>query len=473
LLPASERWRHWAGVAAEQTLIGFTPDFDTSQINASDAKVSVVATAEGPRLQVATGHKGEWPGITLRGPEKGWDLSAYSAIVAEVKNCGSESLKVHLRVDCPGGDGAKNSVTENVTVSPGETKTLRVRLKRRLPAALSEKLFAMRGFPGGFVKESGLDATQITQFVIFVDHPKADHSFEIADLRATGSVPVESWQTMTPDTFFPMIDTFGQFIHRDWPGKIHSEQELLAASEREQGELAAQPAPNEWNAYGGWNAGPQLKATGFFYPQARRQVVAGRSRRPFVLVARHRLRPLVQWHDADHRPRVLLCRTARQGFAAERVLRPGVLGTARVLQGQRKLPNVQLHRQQSVPEVRPVVAGRFPASMPRAAAKLGTEHDRQLVGLGHLPDAANAVRRSRSIPGGSRSKAAPDTGASSPIRSTRVPRDDSPQHGRSAASGQFAWCLGVFVDNELAGARNCRWRWRRWPRRRNRPPSRR
>jgi hypothetical protein len=255
-----------AGVMAEQTLIGFTPDFDTSQVSASDAKVSVLATAEGPRLQVATGHKGEWPGITLRGPENGWDLSAYSAIVTDVKNCGSESLKVHLRVDCPGGDGAKNSVTENVTVSPGETKTLRVKLQRRLPAALTEKLFAMRGFPGGFVKESGLDATQITQFVIFVDHPKADHRFEIGDLRATGSVPVESWQTMTPDTFFPMIDTFGQFIHRDWPGKIHSEQELLAASEREQGELAAQPAPNEWNMYGGWNAGPQLKATGYFYP---------------------------------------------------------------------------------------------------------------------------------------------------------------------------------------------------------------
>ena len=214
-----------------------TPDFGTSQINLQDAKVSVLATADGSRLQVATGHQGEWPGITLRGPEKGWDLSAYSAIVTEVKNCGSESLTVNLRVDCPGGDGSKNSVTEKITVPPGETKTLRARLQRRLPAALAEKLFAMRGFPGGCVKESGLDAAQITQFVIFVDHPKTDHCFQLGDLRATGSVPVDSWQAMTPDEFFPMIDTFGQFIHRDWPGKIRSEQELQAVRDREQAAL--------------------------------------------------------------------------------------------------------------------------------------------------------------------------------------------------------------------------------------------
>ena len=184
----------------------------------------------------------------------------------DVKNSGTQPVAVHLRVDCPGGDGAKNSITGQVALKPGETRTLTVPLRRKLPAALAEKLFGMRGYPGGYAKEDGLDVSQITQLIVFVDHPKADHTFQLSDIRATGLHPQGNWVTLTADKFFPMIDGFGQFIHKDWPGKIHSEQELQSALDRELAELAAQPSPADWDQYGGWAAGPQLKSTGFFYP---------------------------------------------------------------------------------------------------------------------------------------------------------------------------------------------------------------
>ena len=66
------------------------------------------------------------------------------------------------------------------------------------------------------------------------------------------------------DPFFPFIDTFGQYKHKAWPGKTKSLDDLAAKRAQEAKDLAAQPGPEGWDKYGGWAAGPQLKATGFF-----------------------------------------------------------------------------------------------------------------------------------------------------------------------------------------------------------------
>jgi hypothetical protein len=65
-------------------------------------------------------------------------------------------------------------------------------------------------------------------------------------------------------SFFPFIDTFGQYIHKDWPGKTHSVEDMANYRKEEAADLAGHPAPAEWNKYGGWAAGPKLKATGHF-----------------------------------------------------------------------------------------------------------------------------------------------------------------------------------------------------------------
>jgi hypothetical protein len=67
-----------------------------------------------------------------------------------------------------------------------------------------------------------------------------------------------------PEKFFPFIDEFGQYIHRDWPGKTHSPDDLAAARNEEEKDLAENPGPPNWDKYGGWQDGPTLEATGFF-----------------------------------------------------------------------------------------------------------------------------------------------------------------------------------------------------------------
>ncbi|MBM4090167.1 MAG: beta-agarase [Planctomycetes bacterium] len=124
----------------------------------------------------------------------------------------------------------------------------------------------MRGYPGG-MDEKGLDPATITQILVFVHEPKQDHVFQVTGILATGSYEWGDWSALAPDKFFPMIDEYGQFVHKQWPGKTHNDGELAAAAETEAVDLAAFPGPEDWNQYGGWTPGPQLKATGYFYPE--------------------------------------------------------------------------------------------------------------------------------------------------------------------------------------------------------------
>lgn len=249
----------------EHLLLDFTKAFDYAKVPASDAKVSEAQRETGSALRIQTGHRQEWPGITLRAPEGRWDLSPFEWLALDTRNVGPNEVTVCCRVDNPGADGVRNCVTGHLTLKPGESGTLRVGLKRKPTSPLRSKLFGMRGYPDGAADpERAIDPRNVTQLIVFVPRPKEDHVFEISNVRAGGTyIP----PTPDPDkvkAFFPFIDTFGQYIHKDWPGKTHSLDDLKKALDAELKDLAEKPGPADWDKWGGWKDGPTLKATGFF-----------------------------------------------------------------------------------------------------------------------------------------------------------------------------------------------------------------
>ena len=248
--------------AADQVLFDFGRDFDLSKVTTSDAKVA--RAPSGQALRVVTGHQQAWPGATLPAPGGRVDLSAFGHVALEVKNVGEAKVTVHCRVDNPGADGAKNCVSGSLALEPGQSGTLRVPLKRSAESQLDGKLFGMRGYPHAPGTQGALDPKNVTQLLVFVSKPTGDHAFEIARVHAGGTyTPPTAWVT-DADPFFPFIDTFGQYKHKDWPGKVHSLKELQARREAEAKELAADPGPKDWDKYGGFASGPQRQATGFF-----------------------------------------------------------------------------------------------------------------------------------------------------------------------------------------------------------------
>jgi len=236
--------------------------YDIGSIIANDAKVSL--SSDGNSIRIYTGHDAPWPGITIKNPENSHDLSSFKYIAIDVKNTGTKHVTINWRIDNPNADGNKNCITNSINVKPNEQKTLKVPLPRPLPDWLAPKLFGMRGYPDGLLKETNLDISNVTQFVIFVNRSSDDHSFEISNIRAFGTYTPPEWISMTENEFFPMIDEYGQFIHKDWKGKTHSKDDLAKHEQEEHSDIQTHQTPKNWNIYGGWEDGVQLTATGYF-----------------------------------------------------------------------------------------------------------------------------------------------------------------------------------------------------------------
>jgi len=256
-----------AGASAEDTvLFAFGSGTGLKAIPTTDARVSLVA---GPpaALRIATGHAQNWPGIVLKAQGGGWDLSSRLVVAMDVMNCGTTMVDVGLRVDdAAAAEGRDCCAQELQGVAPGEVRTIEVRLKQAMPEGSS--LFGMRGYPGGMTPEKGegLDLKGITQLIVFTSHPRDDHVFEISNIRATGvREPAPK-----AGSLFPFIDEYGQYMHKDWPGKTHSLEQLRGRIAEEDKDLSANPGAQGWDKWGGWMEGPELKATGFFRTEKHR-----------------------------------------------------------------------------------------------------------------------------------------------------------------------------------------------------------
>ncbi len=255
------------GTSADGPLLTVDADFDVGSVASRDVDLSVVARKGKSVLRMAAGHQYKWPGITVRPVEETWDLSAFEYLAVDVKNVGDRQVRIGLRADSVDAAGERATLQKVSELASGEERRLQLGLQRRMSTELSEKLFGMRGYPGGLNRDKGLDPKRIDQVLIFVSQPQENHAIEIADVRAGGSFEGRLWLTEDVARLFPMIDRFGQYMHKDWPGKTKSEADLQRRKQEEAFELTANPGFPHWNGYGGWGAGPQLEATGHFRVQ--------------------------------------------------------------------------------------------------------------------------------------------------------------------------------------------------------------
>ena len=258
-----------SGRSADLLLFDFASGFDAKRVKTTDATVVTAKTERGMALLLATGHRESWPGITLPAPEQRWNLAAYGEVAIRARNAGTNRATLFCRVDNPGADGTRNCLTGELALEAGQSGTLRVNLVRAASDPLAGQLFGMRGYPVSPGGPGTLDVSNVTQVLLFVSKPTRDHVFEITDIRATGIPTLPTAWTSDAAPFFPFIDMFGQYRHKDWPGKVHSLTELKQRGADEARELSAQPGPANWDSYGGWAAGPQLQATGFFRTEKR------------------------------------------------------------------------------------------------------------------------------------------------------------------------------------------------------------
>jgi hypothetical protein len=253
-------------LAEDQVLYGFELGFNAARLRVRDAQVERVERDGHGALRVRTGHAQDWPGLDLPAAFGPWDLSAHEYVAMDVRNVGASAVTVYLRVDNMGADGVRNCLTKSVTVPVGGQGTVQVPLSRPAPGLSQIRLFGMRGLPWAMTADKTINPAEVVNLVVFVAKPTEDHAFEISNVRAGGQYQPPAETRLDPATFFPFIDEFGQYVHRDWPGKVHEVADFSARREAEAADLQAHPGPDDWDQYGGWQGGPQLEATGFFRP---------------------------------------------------------------------------------------------------------------------------------------------------------------------------------------------------------------
>ena len=241
-------------------LFTFGKDFDSAQLKTKDATVD---TEEGS-LVVRYGTEQRWPTVTFSLPAGKQDLSEYRRIAMDVQNLTSYRVVVSCRIDSPGGNGKDNSITEKMPIGAGQKSEIHMHLPRP-PVIPGEdvKFIGMRGVP----EKPEIDPHKIVRILVFVSQPDVNHSLQIDNVRAEGYDGPYEPRTMDADEFFPFIDKFGQYRYKEWPGKTHSVRELKEHGNREATDLEAHSGPEQWDKYGGWEAGPQFEATGYFYPK--------------------------------------------------------------------------------------------------------------------------------------------------------------------------------------------------------------
>lgn len=190
-----------------------------------------------------------------------WDFSEHVAVAVEIENTGSSPVALLGQLNDHGWSKGF------LQLSPAERGTMLIYLTRKRgdePAWAQANFEKMRALPGGHIMfRDGVDPARIERITVGdLDGVSVGGSIRIHQIR--GLAHYGQLRAVDREDFFPFVDKFGQYIHEDWPGKIHAAGDLRANLAAEEKDLAQHPGPEHRSPYGGWLEGPRLEATGHF-----------------------------------------------------------------------------------------------------------------------------------------------------------------------------------------------------------------
>ena len=207
-----------------------------------------------------------WPGVELRPADGGtWDLSSAGVVEVVVRNLGENVELISAEAFPKNMNSGGKIPARCASVPPGATRLISVQIADvRVVTDVPVELEGTNGKIGSVAELP--DFSETRQINVFQVQQGYLHPLRFAVLGVRTRFKAEKPVIVASTNFFPFCDRYGQFRHVDWPGKVHSDAELLAARDAEESWLsahAASPIPGA-DKYGGWAGGPQLEATGFF-----------------------------------------------------------------------------------------------------------------------------------------------------------------------------------------------------------------
>ena len=206
----------------------------------------------------ATAEKAE---LSFVSEDEPWNLLGWTNLILEVENRSDREQYVESFFD------SFNYAVGVAYIPPHTTKEVGLLFLNVDTLSLEAKQFpGVHGYPAGRVwRWSSPDPSALKK--IRVSFPL----IQAGDNVVLKSAVLKNRYTLYTDEEYqemlPFVDKYGQGVHEDFPGKISTDEELIALDKAEDEMISADPRDPEWDQYGGWAAGPQLEATGHFRVQ--------------------------------------------------------------------------------------------------------------------------------------------------------------------------------------------------------------
>ena len=202
------------------------------------------------------------------------DWTPYKAMRWKVENRSDKPVLLWVRliqdgVDNPGNVTKKGVLLHKYMLDPCSTRTITMDFPAPAPhPEILEDFRLMRNDPYGRLTgfhSTEIDYSHIEKVTFFNYRSYPDAEWVVSEVELIpGRKKLPEVMELTADEFFPFIDRYGQFKYAEWPGKVHCDEDMQKAREAEEKDLAANPGPSDRSKYGGWTGGPKLEATGHF-----------------------------------------------------------------------------------------------------------------------------------------------------------------------------------------------------------------
>jgi hypothetical protein len=256
-----------AAPAGQQTLFNFVRPADVVQVATEDASLpqsNAEQTAEGEVLRRVTFNPANQPSLRLTPQTGAWDWSQSGTMSLRIQSAMNWPLTLYVKIQSNDG----KSLISRIDLPAGPAQTLLVPLQASSP--LSQGMKAGPPMPmtvdGQRVllasSEGELDRNQVVSVTLSMDKPKVAQSIMLERFGVQ-----DGDDAVVKAAYGSLVDAYGQSTRAKWPEKVGSDEQLKAAAGKEQQQLKTWLAERERSSldkFGGWNKGPDFKASGFF-----------------------------------------------------------------------------------------------------------------------------------------------------------------------------------------------------------------
>ena len=211
---------------------------DAVQVSGDNAflpSVTAESAAQGEILRRLTFNPSERPTLRLTPQSGSWDWSEASAMSLRVQNAMDWALTLDVTIES--ADGKR--LTSQIALPAGPAQTLLMPLGATSPRAQGMRAGAPMPwrYDGRLLLlaetvKGEIDLKNVSAVTLSIPNPQAAQHLLLGRFGVRGSADLEQ-------AYQGIVDGYGQFTRRDWPGKIKNDEQLRQGVVQEDKQLQA------------------------------------------------------------------------------------------------------------------------------------------------------------------------------------------------------------------------------------------